>query len=256
MNIIGIIPARMGSTRFPGKPLAKILGMPMIGHMYYRSKMSKTLDEVYVATCDKEIADYVGSIGGKAVITNNCHERATDRTAEAMVNIEKTENKRIDFVAMIQGDEPLLVPEMIDDMVLPVKKKKDIKVVNLVEKILTEEEFNSPNIVKAVIDQDDNILYFSRESIPSRKKYNGDIPMLRQLGIILFERDILLDFSKMKQTPLEIIESVDMNRFLENGIKIKAVPISHRTHSVDTKEDLLKVEEMFKTDVLKDKYLS
>ena len=256
MNIVGIIPARMGSARFPGKPMAKIHGMPMIGHVYFRSKMSKSLNDVYVATCDKEIADYVTSIGGKVVMTADTHERASERAAEAAANIEKAGGSKIDFVAMIQGDEPMLFPEMIDELVLPAKENKNLKIVNLIQKTVSEEEFLSANTVKAALDMDGNIMYFSREAIPSRKKFGGDIPMWKQLGMILFERDILRDYVKMKPTPLEIIESVDMNRFLENGIKVKAVAVNHRTQSVDTKEDLLRAEELMEKDILRNKYLN
>jgi len=108
MNIIGIIPARLASTRLPNKPMASILGMPMIGHVYFRSKMSSILDEVYVATCDNEIVDYIASIGGKAIMTADTHERASDRTAEALITIEKETGKKVDIVVMIQGDEPMI----------------------------------------------------------------------------------------------------------------------------------------------------
>lgn len=254
MNIIGIIPARMASSRFPGKPLAKIRGIPMVGHVYFRSKMAKGLNEVYIATCDKEIFDYATSIGAKAVMTADTHRGATDRAAEAIGKIEQLEGKRVDFAAMIQGDEPMLVPQMIDDLVAPLKKDKDIRLMNLIEKIASEEEFQSPNTVKLVLDQDQNILYLSREPIPSKKKHQGDVPMWKQLGMILFGRDLLLSYGRKKPTPLEVIESVDVLRFLEQGIKIKAVPTVHKTHSVDTPEDLLEVEELMKGDTLTGRY--
>ena len=113
MKIIGIIPARLSSSRLPRKPMADILGMPMIGHVFLRSKLSQILDEVYVATCDQEIVDYIESIGGKAIMTANTHERASDRTAEALLKIEANTNERVDIVVMIQGDEPMITPEMI-----------------------------------------------------------------------------------------------------------------------------------------------
>src|SRR3989338_8650143 len=110
LNIIGIIPARMGSSRFPGKPLAKILGMPMVGHVYFRSKMSKILNDVYIATCDKEIGDYADSIGAKWAMTKDTHERASDRCAEAMLKIENETGEKVDIAVMIQGDEPMIFP--------------------------------------------------------------------------------------------------------------------------------------------------
>ena len=117
MNIIGIIPARMESTRFPGKPMAEILGMPMIGHVYHRCIMSKSLDEVYVATCNREIYNYINSIGGNSVMTSNSHERASDRASEALIKIEKSLNKKFDIVVMLQGDEPLIKPVSITKLI-------------------------------------------------------------------------------------------------------------------------------------------
>ena len=166
MNIISIIPARMNSSRFPGKPLEKIMGMPMIGHCYKRSIMCKDVSDTFVATCDAEIRDYIDSIGGKTIMTSSNHERATDRTAEAMIKIEKNLGKKVDIVVMIQGDEPMITPEMISLSLDPFRKNQNIKVVNLYSDIMTLEEFNDPNEVKVVIDNNDNALYFSREPIP------------------------------------------------------------------------------------------
>jgi 3-deoxy-manno-octulosonate cytidylyltransferase (CMP-KDO synthetase) len=120
MKIIGIIPARMAATRFPNKPMANIDGMPMIGHCYFRSKMCNSLDEVYVATCDDEIYEYIINVGGNAIMTSDVHERATERTAEALVNIEKISNITYDIVVMIQGDEPLIDPNMINESIKPI----------------------------------------------------------------------------------------------------------------------------------------
>ncbi|SVE45461.1 uncharacterized protein METZ01_LOCUS498315, partial [marine metagenome] len=119
MKAIAIIPARMGSSRFPGKPLAKICGIPMVGHCYYRTSMCKDLTETYAATCDKEIYDYIQSIGGKAVMTSDSHERASDRTAEAMLKIEDQIRESVDVVVMVQGDEPLVTPRMISQSLKP-----------------------------------------------------------------------------------------------------------------------------------------
>jgi len=255
MNIIGIIPARMGSSRFPGKPMAKIHGMPMIGHCYLRSKMSDKLNEVYVATCDKEIFDYIESIGGKAIMTADTHERATDRTAEAMLKVEETTGAKVDIVVMIQGDEPMVMPDMIDESIQPVVDEADIKITNLMAPIDTVEDFEDPNEVKVVVDKFDNALYFSREAIPSRKKGITEVPMLKQVCIIPYERDFLLKFNEWEQTPLEIIESVDMMRILENGMKVKMVMTKHQTYSVDTLEDLKKTEAAMNNDSLMKTYV-
>ena len=250
MNIISIIPARMGSSRFPGKPMADILGMPMIGHVYKRVKLSKTLNEVYVATCDEEIYNYIESIGGKAIMTSDCHERCSDRCAEAMLKIEKETKQKVDIMVMVQGDEPLTFPEMIDEAVEPMLEDKNIKITNLVADLETIEEFEDPNEVKVVMDKDNFALYFSREPIPSRKKGIDKVPMKKQVCVIPFERNFLLEYNETPPTPLEIIESVDMMRILENGGKVKMISTKYKTKAVDTPDDLQKVIEMMESDEL------
>ncbi|OPY89034.1 MAG: 3-deoxy-manno-octulosonate cytidylyltransferase [Smithella sp. PtaU1.Bin162] len=254
MNIIGIIPARMASTRFPNKPMAKIMGIPMIGHVYYRSAMCKLLNDVWVATCDREIFDYVKSSGGKAVMTADTHERASDRAAEAMTKIEQETGKKVDIVVMIQGDEPMLFPEMIDLAVGPMIDDKGIYIVNLMGKIKTREEQDDPNTVKVVCDLQSFALYYSREPIPSWKKGAKSVPMMKQIPIIPFQRDFLLKFNQLTPTPLEIVESVDMMRVVEHGYKIKMIPAEFETYSVDTPADLQRVEEIMKNDRLIAKY--
>ena len=251
---IGIIPARMASSRLPGKPLVPICGIPMVGHVYFRSKMSRALEEVYIATCDKEIYDYAGSIGANGIMTAATHERATDRSAEAMEKIESMTGKRADIIVMIQGDEPLLVPQMIDEVIAPLKKDPEIMVANLMSPLKSLEEFKDPNEVKVVVDENGFALYFSREPIPSIKKGGKNIPMMRQLCIIPFRRDFLLTFNKLPPTPLEVIESIDMLRLLEHGYKVKIVSTESDTYSVDTPEDLSKVEQLMKNDPLLSQY--
>lgn len=250
MNIIGIIPARMASSRLPGKPLAKIRSIPMIGHVYFRCKMSKIMQEVYIATCDEEIHRYAESIGAKCIMTADTHERATDRTAEAMLNIEEQTGQKTDIIVMIQGDEPMVYPDMIDMAIAPLEKEAKLQVTNLMAEMETAEEFEDPNEVKVVVDLSNNALYFSREPIPSRKKGVTRIPMRKQVCIIPFRRDFLLEFNALAQTPLEIIESVDMMRILENGGQVRMVPIQHKTWSVDTPADLDYVEKKMEFDTL------
>lgn len=250
MSTIGIIPARMASSRLPGKPLAKILGMPMIGHVYHRCKMSAALDEVYIATCDREISEYSASIGAKCIMTAITHERATDRTAEAMLKIEQQTGKRTDIVVMIQGDEPMVFPQMIDEAIAPLKTEPALEVVNLMAEMDDVEEFEDPNEVKVVVDLRNNALYFSREPVPSRRKGVTKVPMLKQVCIMPFRRDFLLRFNALPQTPLEIIESVDMMRVLENGGAVRMVPTDCKTWSVDTEEDRAFVESKMKGDPL------
>jgi len=244
----------MGSSRFPGKPLANICGIPMLGHVYFRSKMAKVLDEVYVATCDEEIKEYIESIGGKAIMTSDKHERASDRAAEALLKIEKETGQRKDIVVMIQGDEPMVVPEMLNLAVQPMLEDESVLVVNLMAPIRTLKEYKDPNEVKVVVDNNNYALYFSREPIPSRKKGAVGIPMLKQVCIIPFRRDFLIEFSRLEPTPLEKVESVDMLRILEHGYKIKMVLTKFETYSVDTPEDLRFVEEQMKNDSLIIKY--
>lgn len=250
LNCIAIIPARLGSSRFPGKPLVKIHGIPMIGHCYYRTRMCNDLSETYVATCDEEIYDYVLSIGGKCIMTSSDHERATDRTAEAMINIENKTGIKTDVVVMVQGDEPMTTPQMISQSLEPLLSDKSVNVVNLMSPINNISEFEDPNEVKVVVDAEKNALYFSREPIPSRKKGSETVPMLKQVCIIPFRRDYLLKFNNLEETPLEIIESVDMMRILEHGEKVKMVMTDAVSFSVDTEEDRVKTEEAMTDDVL------
>lgn len=244
----------MASSRFPDKPLKKICEIPMVGHVYFRSKMCKILNEVYVATCDEEIEGYITSIGGKVIMTANSHERASDRVAEAMIKIEKENRERVDIVVMIQGDEPMIYPSMIEEAVKSLCDDDNILVTNLMGKITTTEEFEDSNEVKVVVDKYNNALYFSREPIPSRKKGAKIVPMFKQICIISFRRDFLLNFNALDPTPLEIVESVDMMRILENGYKVKMVLTDAQTYSVDTPEDLAFVNSLMKDDALIKKY--
>jgi 3-deoxy-manno-octulosonate cytidylyltransferase (CMP-KDO synthetase) len=253
MKVLGIIPARMAASRFPGKPLKLINGIPMIGHCYYRTKLCDVFDEIYVATCDMDIFNYVQSIGGKAIMTSDRHERATERTAEALLKIEKTDNSKFDIVVMIQGDEPLVYPEMLDQIVEPFLNKA-ISISNLMVKLDNIDDINSADTVKVVMDKNKNALYMSREAIPSSKNFNKSINYFRQLGLIAFRRKILLDFITFSPSKLEIIESVDMNRFLENNIPIHMVETKLLVDAVDTPKDLIRVEKLMKKDNLFRKY--
>ena len=256
LNIIGVIPGRMASSRFPGKPLALINGIPMLGHVFFRCKMSKTLNQIYVATCDQEIADYCSSIGAEYVMTSDQHERATERIAEATDKIEKKTGRKVDIVVMIQGDEPMTTPDMIDEAVKPMLSDLSILVTNLMAPLESREDHEDPNEVKVVVDQQSNALYFSREPIPSWKKGGKNIPMLKQVCIIPFRRDYLKRFITLPATPLEIIESVDMLRVLENGDKIKMVMTRFESYSVDTPQDLEDVSKAMKNDPLVRQYPS
>jgi 3-deoxy-manno-octulosonate cytidylyltransferase (CMP-KDO synthetase) len=256
MEIIAIIPARMGSSRFPGKPLALIHGMPMLGHVYFRTRMCRLLRETYVATCDREIFDYVHSVGGRAVMTLDSHERCSDRTAEAMLKIEAELGHTVDIVVMVQGDEPMVTPGMIEAAVRPMLQDSSISVVNLMAMIGTPEEFEDPNEVKVVVGLHGKALYFSREPIPSRKKGVSEVPMLKQVCVIPFRRDYLLKFNALSPTPLEQIESVDMLRIIEHGDQVHMVMTDANTVSVDTPADLERAKSLLQEDKLLTVYLS
>ena len=255
MKAIAIIPARMGSSRFPGKPMAKIHGMPMIGHCYHRTSICDDLLDTYVATCDQEIYDYIQSIGGKAIMTNDKHERASDRTAEAMLQIEGIMNEKVDIIVMVQGDEPMVTPNMISESLKPFKVDNSINVVNLMANIDTVEEFEDPNEVKVVVNKDNNAIYFSREPIPSRNKGVQKVPMLKQVCIIPFRRDYLIKFNETTETDLEKIESVDMMRIIENDEKVHMVMTDECSLSVDTEADLHNVERKMENDKLMKTYI-
>lgn len=254
MNTIGIVPARMASSRFPGKPMAEICGVPMVGHVYLRSKMSHTMSEVYVATCDEEIARYVRGIGGRAVMTADTHTRCTDRTAEALAHIEADTGRRADIVVMIQGDEPMLRPEMIDEAVQPLLDERSIMVSNLMAPLKDGREHDDVNEVKVVVDQNGFALYFSREAIPSRRKGGEEVQKLKQVCVIPFRRDFLLKFNSLPSTPLEIAESVDMLRVLEHGYRVRMVQTACDVYSVDTPADRDRVEAFMRQDALLSRY--
>jgi 3-deoxy-manno-octulosonate cytidylyltransferase (CMP-KDO synthetase) len=244
MKILAIIPARMGSSRFPGKPMAKIHGKPMIGHVYERVSKCNLLTKTVVATCDEKIYNYIESIGGEAVMTSNLHHRASDRCAEAMTFLEKQDGYKYEIIVMVQGDEPMTDPNMIVEVLTPMVNDKNILVANLLGNIDSIEEFEDRNCIKVVCDLNSNALCFSREPIPTRKF--GAIEMKKQVCVIPFRRDFLLEYTNLEPTPLEIIESIDMMRVLEHGLKVHMVPTLYQSYAVDTEDDLARVEKFGK----------
>lgn len=233
MKAIAILPARMGASRFPGKPLHLIRGIPLIGHCYYRTMLASGLQATYVATCDEEIADYVRSIGGAPIMTSTHHNRASDRTAEAMLKIEQETGEPVDVVIMVQGDEPLILPETISETLRHFADPA-VEIVNIMSRLRTRESFEDRNNVKVVVNQQGDAMYFSREAIPSAWRGVEHVPMYMQVGVIAFRRDALIRFNSMAEMPLEIIESVDMNRVLETGGRIRMVLTEALTIGVDT----------------------
>jgi len=251
MKIVAVIPARMGSTRFPGKPLAPILGRPMIEHVYRRTAMCLALDDVFVATCDQQIMDAVNAFGGRAIMTSNSHQRASDRVAEAAAHFSA------DIIVMVQGDEPMTYPQMIESSVVPLRNgDKQIACVNLTARIQTEQEFVDPNTIKVVMDADGFAVYMSREPIPTRHLQPFEqLAAFKQVCIIPFTAASLNEFIRLHPTALEVAESIDMLRFIENGRRVKMVQTAYVTHAVDTIEDLKRVEELLQKDSLTKEYL-
>jgi 3-deoxy-manno-octulosonate cytidylyltransferase (CMP-KDO synthetase) len=249
MKPIAIIPARMAASRFPRKPMHKIVGIPMIGHCYYRTRMALGSQGTYVATCDQEIADYVGSIGGQAIMTSSLHNRATDRAAEAIGLIEADAGVRFDVVIMVQGDEPLILPSDINAMLAHFDDPA-VEIVNLMSRLRTQAQFEDKNNVKVVVDQRMDALYFSREPIPSPWKGVEQVPMYMQVGVIAFRRDVLSRFNSLPESTLEKIESVDMNRVLETGGRIRMVLTDAPMIGVDTPEEAEEVARLIQNDQL------
>jgi 3-deoxy-manno-octulosonate cytidylyltransferase (CMP-KDO synthetase) len=249
MKIVGVIPARMGSSRFPGKPLAEILGIPMVVHVYKRSAMSSILDELYVATPDNEIMEVVESFGGPAIMTSPLHERCNDRVAEAVKEIEA------DIVVTIQGDEPMMTSEIIDLTTKPLTEDSSIMCSHAIVKIHDMDRFNDRNEAKVVCDQNGFILFISREPIPTMVRLGKNIPMYKLVNVIPYRKDFLMTYTRLEQTPLEKAESIDLLRVLEYGYQIKAVEMPYEIFSVDTPQDLQRVEKLMKNDPLVKEYI-
>lgn len=245
MKIVALIPARMGSSRFPGKPLAQILGKPMIGHVYERVARNPELTVTAVATCDREIFDYITGSGGRAIMTGSQHERASDRCAEALEILERTDGVHYDIVVMVQGDEPMINSEMISEALAPMLAEPAVQVVNLLGRIESDAEFHDRNCIKVVCDLEGNALYLSREAIPTRAK-QAVVPTGKQVCVIPFRRDFLLRYTSLPPTPLEIAESIDMLRVLEHGFAVRMAPTRHQSHAVDTPADLALVERLMR----------
>lgn len=249
MKVVAIIPARMGSSRFPGKPLAPLLGRPMVEHVYRRTAMSEGLSDVFIATCDEEIRDAVTAFGGKVVMTADTHERASDRVAEAAEKIDA------DVFVLVQGDEPMTVPEMIDAAVQPFRDDPNLQCVNLTRRIDNERDFRNPNTIKVVTNAKSEALFFSRQPIPTCP--SGDfstIAAYKQVCIIPFARAALRRYAELPPTPLEIAESVDMMRFLEHGIPVRMIETPYDSQAVDTEDERQVVEEMMRNDPLCETY--
>ena len=244
-RVIVVIPARMGSTRFPGKPLAPLLGRPMLEHVFHRVAGCPAVEEVIVATCDEEIRLAVEGFGGRAVMTSPAHERASDRVAEA------ARGEQADIIVMVQGDEPMVRPQMVSDALAPMLAEPGLACVNLAAPIRTREELVDPNTIKVVTARNGDALFFSREPIPTMGSGTFEEgEWFKQVCVMPFRGEALERFAALAPTRLEVAESIDMLRFLEHGVPVRMVPTDVDTHSVDTPADLRLVEALMRDDPL------
>ena len=235
----------MGSSRFPGKPLAQLLGRPMLEHVYKRVALSKMLSATYIATCDEDIRLAAENFGASVIMTSDSHERASDRVAEAIADIDA------ELIVMVQGDEPMTHPDMIDAAVAPFHNDPQLGCVNLVSKIDNETDFRDANTIKVVMNQMDDAIFMSRQPIPTLAKSGfAQTAAYKQVCIIPFRRAMLHKYTRLPATPLEQLESVDMLRLIEHGYRVKMIHTTFDTQAVDTEADLLRVAKLMEVDPL------
>jgi len=237
--ITGVITARMAATRFPGKPLAKIGTKSMLQHVIENSKNSVLLNNLVVATCDDVIAEEAKKLGCQTMMTSINHKRATDRMFEVSTKIAS------DVFVLIQGDEPMVTGNMIDESINCLDKSS-ASCVNLMNSIDELSEINDPNCIKVVVDKDSNAMYFSRSPIPYLQPQFDSTARFKQVCIIPMLESTLRRFNRLPESKMEILESIDMLRLLENRVDIKMCKLSSYTHAVDTLEDLNKVKRLMR----------
>lgn len=235
MNAAAVIPARMGSTRFPGKPLALISGKPMIQHVYEKAAACSLIERVVVATDDPAIQQTVQAFGGEVVMTSE-HRTGTDRVAEVARTLDA------EIIVNIQGDEPLLPPDAIEDAIRPLLQDEKIVMSTLKTALRPEDDPRDPNIVQVVTDSRGRALYFSRAPIPFQRGDGHSAQMYRHIGLYVFRRTFLFDFTALQQTPLELAESLEQLRALEHGYSIFVSETRYYPLGVDTPADIDRVE--------------
>lgn len=241
-RISGIIPARYGSTRFPGKPLVSIMGKSMIQRVYEQACLSSSLDEVIIATDDERIVAHVNDFGGKVVMTSSDHASGTDRCAEVagLYALKST------HIINIQGDEPFIDPAQID-LLVNVMQRPEVGIGTLVKAISDEQSIRDPNTVKAVLDAKGRAIYFSRSPIPYRRNQAASITYYKHIGIYGYTRNTLLAISKLPAGQLEVAESLEQLRWIEAGFPIMTGITDKETVSIDSPSDLERVEKMMKS---------
>lgn len=244
-RVIAIIPARYHSNRFEGKPIAKILGKPMIQHVYERACAVPMLSRVVVATDDQRIADCVRGFGGEFVMTAPDHASGTDRLAEAATRLEISEH---DVVVNIQGDQPLFAHEVVEQVAGPLVADPALPMATLIYKIIRKEEIRDPNHVKTVFDRHGNALYFSRSPIPFQRDPDELVPptYYKHLGFYAYRKGFLLTFVGLPEGEWERFEKLEQLRALEYGYRIKVVLTEHDSIEVDTPNDLRRVEALLR----------
>jgi 3-deoxy-manno-octulosonate cytidylyltransferase (CMP-KDO synthetase) len=239
-SVVAVIPARYASTRLPGKPLVPLAGKPMVQHVYERTKLASTVNRVIVATDDQRIIDAVRAFGGEARMTRADHRTGTERIAEVAAH----ESGHV-FVN-VQGDEPLIDPAAIDTAVQALLEGEPAQIATVATPIRVTADIMDPNIVKTVLDFDENALYFSRAPIPwvRDSQHKVHVKYWKHLGLYVFQRGALLEYPTLPQGELERIEQLEQLRWLENGWKIRVAEVEHDAVSVDVAEDVVRVEKL------------
>ncbi len=246
MKVTAIIPARYGSTRFPGKPLAIINGLPMIQHVCQRVAMAKMVNRVIVATDDARIVAAVADFGGEVMLTRADHPTGTDRLAEVAAKVDA------ELIVNVQGDEPLINPQMVDQAIVPLVRNRLIQMGTLASRIDQIDDFHNPNVVKVVKDQSGLALYFSRSPIPWPRDLTPHqlaealprLGLLRHIGLYVYRREFLLEYPSWPKTPLENLENLEQLRALEHGVKLYVAETGYSCHGVDTPADLERVSRL------------
>ena len=247
-KIIGVIPARMDASRFPGKPLFAIAGMPMIEHVWHRAKMYPKWDKLVIATCDNEIKEFAFKKGFDCIMTSSKHVRALDRVAECAEKFDFQVNDK-DIVVNVQGDEPMMSPDMISATINPILENADVNATVLSLPIIDKDQFYDPNILKIINNLKGDILYTSRAPIPYCKTWSEEIAAKRIAGIFGFEWHYLKKFTNLSESPLELAEACDSNRLYDNELTQRVALFPYvNSFSVDTPDDAKKVEKFIKDD--------
>ncbi len=244
MKITAVIPVRLESTRLPRKALADLEGKTLIRRVWERVKTASFLNDILIATDSAEIAEEVSSFGGKAVMTSAGHRSGTDRIAEVAALLHS------DIIVNVQGDEPFVMPDMLETLVQPFSEDNSVVMATLKTKIRNETELNNPNVVKVVTDIKGNALYFSRSPVPFVRGGGAGTKHYKHIGLYAYRRDFLIEYSSMEPTPLECSESLEQLRALENGFSIRVSETQHDSLGIDTQEQLEKARKIIREGIL------